>query len=474
MHDQSLEQKLRVALQEESDRQPFTITAAELERRLALRRRGGMTPLASLGLAAAVGIGLLGLAGIAGGWFETRTAVVLPSPSPVAVASVTPSAPTSASPAAGPRLPSLDDLLAPHDPATIVRAQAVGPADGPPSTAQPVPWSVGFAAFPGGGSYVVDVACLGSDDLRVTVVEAGVDGPGRSVPFGCDGGTSSRFVELAAGESIAVASSRPASWRIAIRGAARPTPHAESVADITVSDEDATLLDVRSPSDVPDYGPAGTGGGLWLPADVGWVTHRDQYRVLVSCAGPHAIRYAFAQPVDQTKPKEAFETYSDTEVECDGGIHEDVLDLPLDEARFVVTSSNQIAWRVVVEGDPLPIALAPDGDGWTTLGSAGPNFFPRGQRDGLTVPTTVGGDVRIVVSCAGDGIIDGTIDVGDPLVRPTDPYTLDCNVEHTNAITLERAYRQGGSSATVKFDPHGTPVWVAITIQIRDPANPAP
>ena len=195
MHDQSLEARLRDALRIEGDGLALTITAAELERRLAQRRRGGLSPLASLGLAAAVGAALLGLVGVAGGWFE-RPAIVPPtaSASPSTVPSADPSGPATPAPSALVlrMLPSLDDMLVDHDPTRVVRAQTVGPAHGPSADARPLPWSAGFAPVAVGGSYAVEIACLGSDDLRVAIVEAGLDGAGRGVPFTCDGGRSTR------------------------------------------------------------------------------------------------------------------------------------------------------------------------------------------------------------------------------------------------------------------------------------------
>src|SRR6185369_11737457 len=59
MHDELTERRLRSALREAGDGLSFTITAAELERRMALRgRRSGNSRLTLL-LAAAVAIGAL-------------------------------------------------------------------------------------------------------------------------------------------------------------------------------------------------------------------------------------------------------------------------------------------------------------------------------------------------------------------------------------------------------------------------------
>ncbi len=285
MHDQSLEARLRDALRIEGDGLALTITAAELERRLAQRRRGGLSPLASLGLAAAVGAALLGLVGVAGGWFE-RPAIVPPtaSASPSTVPSADPSGPATPAPSALVlrMLPSLDDMLVDHDPTRVVRAQTVGPAHGPSADARPLPWSAGFAPVAVGGSYAVEIACLGSDDLRVAIVEAGLDFARRGVPFTCDGGRSTRLIGLAAGDGLAIASSAPASWRAVIDAPAREALRAASIAPLTVPDGLDVVAEGTSAAAAPDYGPLLTGGGMFAPTEIGQVIERERYRILVT------------------------------------------------------------------------------------------------------------------------------------------------------------------------------------------------
>jgi hypothetical protein len=476
MHDQSLEQKLRAALRTEGDQLAFTITAAELERRLILRRRGGMSPIASLGLAAAVGVGLLGLAGIAGGWFETRP-VVAPSPSPVAIASLAPSSGPTASPSPAVLLPSIDDLVARLDPAMIVRAQSVGPAAGPstdPAGKETGARGVTFAHVTEPGTYRLWTACLGDQLTMVVRHPDTVDG-GPLAPAACDGSVTDRLIALRAGDALAFWSANPASWRIVLEAPARAALHATSIADIAFLDGDVILSDVRGASEFPDYGPTATGGGLWLPAEVGHVQHRDQYRVLVSCAGPRTIRYAFGQLIDQATLPLLPEDHSITEVECDGALHEDVLDLPLDEARIIVTSSDQNAWHIIVAGDPLPIALAKDEGGWTMSGGNGPDYVSAGHEQGVTLPgAEAGGDARVVISCSGDTTVTGSIDAGPgprPSARP-DPFTLDCR--GPDGATLARSYVNAAPYVDVLYDPHGAPIWFAVTVQERAATSPAP
>ena len=479
MHDQTLEGRLRAALQAEGDRVPFAITPAELERRLAERRRG-LGPMASLGLAAALGIGLLGLAGLAGGWFERESAVV-PGPSSSATAS---DRTTSPLPSAGPTpsdevvvlLPSLDDLLAEHDPATVVRAQAMGPAAGPAADARPDARWMGFAPMTDAGTYAVEIACLGSDDLQLQVVSPDPDAPGRSRPFNCDGASHASLVDLAANEAFAIFASQPASWRVAILASGHETARVDAIADIPYPSDRDVVFDGNSEATTPDYGPTQTGGGLWLAQDVGTVANRPGYRVTVSCAGPNPIRYAFGTLYDEANgPDPLPEDHSTTQVECDGALHEDRLDVALVEgARVVVTSDPGTVWRIQVTADKPPVGLAPDGAGWTMSTGFGPNWMTDGTGQGYGgIGPDDGGPVRIVITCLGEATLTGTIDVGTPAGSRTDPFSIDCSGRSGDG-TLEREYAHGSIAPEVVFDPHGGTIWLAITTQIRRPATTEP
>ena len=107
MPDTSFEDRLRSALHDDADAQPFTISAAELERRATARRRdrnGQRLTLMAAGIAA-VAIGTLVAFG--NGWLRMPSAGGI-VPAPVATASPEASAPpeSSAPPDASPTLPS--------------------------------------------------------------------------------------------------------------------------------------------------------------------------------------------------------------------------------------------------------------------------------------------------------------------------------------------------------------------------------
>ena len=82
MHDQRLEDQLRGALRIEGDALPFTITEAELERRLTLRRRDRFGQRLSLMAAGVAVLAVAGIVGIGNGWVRLPAVGVEASPSP--------------------------------------------------------------------------------------------------------------------------------------------------------------------------------------------------------------------------------------------------------------------------------------------------------------------------------------------------------------------------------------------------------
>lgn len=473
MHDQSLEQRLRAVLQAEGDALPLTITAAELERRLALRRRGGLSPMASLGLAAAVGAGLLGLAGIAGGWFEAQPVMTSPPPSAISAATTAPS--QSNAPSSGPKgLPSLDEFVAPLEEGAIVRAQAVGPADGSGSGVA-IKRAAWFAPIEKAGVYRVWAACLGSD-LELWATRGNFNEPVERVPITCDGSITSRQMGFEVGDRLYVVSNKPASWRVALEAPGRSAPQATELrSEPEVPTGDGLVLDAASVTAVPIYQDPLFGGGAFVPGDVGVVAERDVYRVTFVCAGPRPIRYAFRSLADESTAPEDVTEYSSTQVECDGAPHTDELELPLIEGgRLFVTADDRDAWRILVTSTAPPIAIAPNGNGWTLSAASGPDWLT-GETSAVSLPgPDDGGRARVTISCFGDGTVTGTIFVGPREGDPVDPFTLDCSIEHINGVVLVRTYAKAGPAIDVVYDLHGIPAWVAITVQVRAPASPPP
>ncbi|HEX2754520.1 MAG TPA: hypothetical protein VHM48_03605 [Candidatus Limnocylindrales bacterium] len=473
MLDHSLEQKLRAALRTEGDDLAFTITSEELERRLALRRRGGLSPLASLGLAAAVGVGMLGLAAVVGGWFDPRPAVgPLPSRSAVVV-QASPSATPSPAPSGGPlALPSLDELLGTIDPARVVRAEAVGPNGGLGDQLgafnSPIePNVVTFDPVATSGTYYVLAVCAG--DGRVVMIVVRADGQSiEEVPITCDGARSLRQMGLEAGSSLQVTSVGHSGWRVVLLAPDRPAPHAATIDRGGVVPEGADVaLEAESRTLEPDYTDILTGGGIQSRTEVGSLATRTRYDVYISCAGPTSVRYAFGgrrssdEPVD---PGVLIE-YVAGEVECDGTLQHDVIELTLGGGDVSVTAEDRTVWRIVVTQEKPPIASAPDEGGWTLSSGGGPNLDINGQLEDATMAgNAAGGDIRIVVSCSGATTLDLIVDTGPVVGQRVDHLSVDCR---EGFGTVEKVYAKAGPYIEVTSDPHGVRTWIAITVQTR-------
>jgi hypothetical protein len=469
MHDQSLEQRLRSALQAEGDSLAFTITAAELERRQALRRRGGLSPLASLGLAAAVGVGLLGLVGVAGGWFDQRTAIAPPaSPSPAG-----PEASASPTPRVGrDTLPLFDELLGTGDLATVLRAQSVGPDDGPAARTPADPRSVRFAPVTTSGHHVVDLACLGSVDLQLLIINGNPDVPGRSELFACDGTPSSDVVDLAAGDSLGIKTSGSPSWRILIQA----PPGTSS---------DATTIDTTfgppAGDEILSLGTSETLEPTWVgspvpvdaivPIELQPVAPRRSYRVLTSCAGPGPIRYVFGSRAQDGST--VIDATSTTAVACDGAVHTD--DLGLTErngSQIFVLADPRIAWRVMVASDIPPIALAANDATWGMREAIGPTVefadTPYSLSSALEGKER---DIKVVVTCFGGTSVDVTVHDVDTTQPAVGSFHVDCS--GSVPTTTAKVFTLGRPEYIVEVQPRGE-MWLVATVQGRIPASPAP
>lgn len=469
MHDHSLEQKLRAALQAEGDGLAFTITAAELERRRALSRRRGIGPLAGLGLAAAAGVALLGLVGLAGGWFEQRTAVTPPGSPP-------PSGPvSSAAPSSGiarDMLSTLDELIGSRDPATIVRAQSVGPEQGPDAGTTPDPRSVHFAPVSATGTYAVDVACIGSVDLQLQVIMGNPDVPGRSEPFSCDGAPSSRLVDLVAGDSLGIKTSGSPSWRIVVAAPVGPPSDATTI-DTSFGPPagDEQLTEGASNTVEPTWAGSPAPIETIAPIEVGSVAPRRSYRVLTSCAGPGPVRFLFGSRAQDGSL--AIDATSTTAVACDGAVHADDLGLvERNGAQIFVVADPRVVWRVMVASETPPVSTTADDATWGQHEAIGPTLDLAATS--YSMSSALEGkerDIRIVISCLGGTGVDVTVHDLDTTLPPVGSFHVDCG--GSNPTTAAKIVKLRHPEYIVEVAPTGE-MWLAATVQGRIPASPTP
>ena len=487
MHDQSLEQRLRSALQTEGDGLPLTITAAELERRLALRRHGGVNRYASLGLAAAIGIALIGLAGVAGGWFDERAIGPAPLPNSSTAPSQEPASMPPASASVDGRLPSLDDLLAPLDPARIVRAQGVGPAGGSGDGLDPheqavEPGSVTFAPVAVAGAYRVWTACLGAEGIVLRTLRANQTQLVEEIPITCDAAVSVRQVGLEAGDALLIATAPGtghSAWRVVLEAPERIAHHATELLPGILIPPDG-WIDVASgasPIDVPNYLDNQTGGGVLLPLAIGSAPARDRYRVQVACAGPGNLRYMLGSTIRGTGTADdgTIDAFLTTEVECDGMLARDAIEIALPAgAEVFVTADERIAWLISVSAEEPPVALDP-GDGfWALAIGTGPDLDFDGAPSGLSGMTDAasGTEIRVVVTCLGGNFVDVKVHSRDFEDPPLASFRADCRGDE--AQTTAQQVRLDSEAFLVETDPDGK-MWLAVTVQQRLlRASPAP
>ncbi|MEP6639595.1 MAG: hypothetical protein ABJC39_09630, partial [Chloroflexota bacterium] len=280
MHDPQLERQLRTALRTEGDRLTFTITAAELDRRLALRRRARPNWLASLGLAAAVTVGLLGLVGVAGGWFDrSTTPPAVPSGSTAPEQTAAPTPPPSVTPAA---LPALWQLIDAGDATAVVIAQSHGPelGQGPlPSSMEIHPPSVDLGPLDGPADYAITVGCISGGFYGYGLVPPDQRGGGPVPSIPCRGDLSTGTIHVERPVRLSLVTSANASWRVVVRRVGGTGPVASGEPEVPVPAPGEQVLlgvgDARNRSDEP----APSFDGLGVPQLVGGIPGREAYTV---------------------------------------------------------------------------------------------------------------------------------------------------------------------------------------------------
>ena len=418
MHDDLLERRLRSALHEESASQPFTITAAELERRASLRGRDAGNRRLTLLLAAAVAIGGLGIGTLVAG-FRDRTPT---STDPItAVTSPSPVAPPASPPRIGPApdpaatLPSLDHLLA-FEPGTVLVAQAHGPADSvtePDSELPPERMSTSLGTVSGGTDFRVQVACLSRGAMSLTVREPTARDFLLNAAIPCDKQVVEHTFRSARPAEVSLESELAASWRVVLRGSPRPIPvPTENPVLPAVGDGDEELLrlDDRSVGLINTWGES----GLHID-EAGHVAGRTAYAARLWCPWGGSIRVVMGH---EFAGAAALTPDTETQVTCDGTIHEVEIGVPAPDGIGIWVAGPPLArYSLLVIADEPPVKIWDDLPGWRLNIGTGPTLAFRTGSTGVS--TVVGeGDgsgsrALILLACIGPAPIVATVDLGD-------------------------------------------------------------
>jgi len=344
MRDELLELRVRDALRSAAAGLDLTITAAELERRRILRNRRSRT--AVLLLAAAVGIGLVGAAGFAGGLFNgLRLPAVLPLPSDRAVG---PSAVPSSADHAVKALPDLADLISDHNPDRVVLAQANGPASGstvpPASTHLHAPF-VDLGPLPGPAEYEMTMACLTDGFVGLAFGPPAVRQPletGR-----CDGSTWTQTIHASQPVSLQFVATAQASWRIVVRRADAPFATAAGEPTVpTPGPREETLIRAAAPALQGTPSPSGAAALV----QVGELAQREAYVFRVSCTDQPFVEYLVGD--DSAGSLSAL---TETRIACDGTVREDRIGITEPAgARVYVAAAPGARWQLLVTAPPPP------------------------------------------------------------------------------------------------------------------------
>ena len=451
MHDEPLERRIRVTLRREADDLPFTITPAELERRLVLRNRPTTGRRTALLLAAAIGLGLLGIGGAVGGLFGDLTS----SPAPSHAADASP----AASPSEPLNLPSLDDVLgfARGDGVAIAQAHDWIDEGGDVAAGMlPDDVSVDLGTIDGSTSYQLTVVCIGDGVAHLDIRLPGSRGPQSGPDVDCNGALYEQPIHANEPRQISLQAPRTASWRIVVLrlDGAPPVPGA-AVPFLEAGEGEEVLVEVQGITMPPDGGDSPTSGSMPL-IELEAVSGRMDYLVRAWCNGGPAIRYIHGDEVDgRVVPA------TTTQVNCDGAMHTIGLGIPEPfGSRVYVAANPGTRFSVLVSSGQPPVSLAGDDPGWEPAGGLGPDLaFDTSIHSFSAVGATGGGPVQVVFDCAGTGAVEVTVDLGDVL----ETFVARCSTE--GAINVQTF--EASSYARIHVEYATRPgLWTALTILV--------
>jgi hypothetical protein len=456
MHDDLFERRLRAALQFEAARLPFTITAAELERRAAVRGRNHAARRFGLLLAAALGIGLIGVGAFVGGLIDGPVDSTEAPSVPVASAAV---------PAV---LPSLEELGADVAPDRVVLAQA---RDFPISN-QRSEMEIGLAqvdlgTVAGGTSYEIRVACDAEASIEIRIHDGAGDGTTNTQPMTCDGGPHAFGLGTEAGRPTGLTFTAPwtARWRVVvIRTGAAPAdvPPGAEPPHLTPRDGEEELIHLEDETVVAGD-PSPDLDGTFIQ-EVGSLPARWSYRVALWCTGSDPMRYIHGDEIDGT-----FLEGTTTQVPCDGNVHGVRLGYPeINGSRAFVAAKAGTNWSLLVSGEEPPIAIAEDQPGWQLRVGFGPHLSFDAAEAGHSAPgVDGGGPVLIVLACTGAEPIEVTVEVGEAIGDRQETFVADCAPD---GVETTMSFEIPASSVHVVYAvPVGT--WSALSILLPEPPH---
>jgi hypothetical protein len=468
MLDDPLERRLRVALRAQGDQLPFTITAAELERRLALRGSGTSSRRIGLLLAAAMAIGLFGAVSLLAGLASAPT-----DPSPDASARhsqltvIGPSQLPVPSLDAG-RLPELDDMIeAVNLPTSVLIAHGSGPADAPPDDPFHVlggAHDVELRPITGWHEYRVTLACLGGVTNLDLVALGGDSGVGQALTDPCDG----RIHELRRTTADATLAmilrlqlSGPASWRVVVHGfdGARPTP-GDQPATLSAPGEEHLISFTDQTMESP--------GSLDLTPTVadlhaGAVVGRAFYRVQLSCVAGPSSRAMFGEEIGG-----AIVPSMTLHAPCDGATHEALIHIPRPGGSPVyVEAAPGTRWSLLISSAVPPVSLTQDEPGWRLAGGIGPDLgFENTTHEYSGLGASGGGPFRVSVACAGTGTLEVTVDVA-AIGRGSQLFIAECTPEGGAHVATFQATAYAEVQVAYGTRPG---LWTALTLLVPEGA----
>jgi len=464
MHDEMLERRLHDALRAEGDALGLTITSAELERRLAARRRGRTTRGFGLLLAAALSVGALGAAAVAGGVLNPHRPspapsqqAILPSASPTA--SPSPSSTVVAPLPSGSAAPivSLTDLVDAVGPSRVAEADAYGAGTGVEHVVDVGPAAIELGPIQRSGAYRLWLVC---DAASVVVERQDAAGNRVAQEVACGRQPAATDLSLEGGGRIRVAGPTLVGWRAVLEWLGGDvTEHATTITAPAPDSDTVIVQSAGGPAGGPTSGPLPS-GGVPEPTVLGGIPTRASGSVLASCAGPEPIRVTIDP--NEYLPTDV-ESTTEIWVPCDGRLHTDDLAFALTGGVLTVRADPRVVWQAALVGDASPITLDEGDHDWQTIMGIGPNLLLHPV--GSSLSDAVSGTdhrVRVVVSCQGGSRVEVVVSGGRTVSQEVGRFTVPCTSD--GATTVSQVFQLPSAGFNVDATPDGG-MWLAVAAQ---------